>query len=54
MLRSCLVRRGLGLSAAFLLTALSRGRVFAETVPAELVTDTVRLGGQIRPPGGRT
>jgi RNA polymerase sigma factor (sigma-70 family) len=43
LLRSRLVRRGLSLSAAFLLTALSQGRVFAEIVPAELVTNTVSL-----------
>jgi RNA polymerase sigma factor (sigma-70 family) len=43
LLRSRLMRRGLCLSAAFLLTALSQGRVFAELVPAELVSDTVRL-----------
>ena len=35
-------RRGLVLSAAFLMTALSRGRVFAEVVPSELVQRTVR------------
>ena len=43
LLRSRLTRRGLALSAAFLMTALSRGRVFAESVPAELVRKTVRL-----------
>jgi RNA polymerase sigma factor (sigma-70 family) len=53
LLRSRLVRRGLGLSAAFLLTALSQGRVFAEIVPAELVKDTVRLARKFgaRPAG---
>ena len=35
-------QRGLVLSAAFLMTALSRGRVFAEVVPSELVQRTVR------------
>ncbi len=55
LLRSRLARRGLALSAAFLLTALSRGRVFAEVVPAELVKRTVRLAGHYgrrpAPPG---
>ena len=46
LLRSRLTRRGLVLSAAFLLTALSRGRVFAERVPAELVKNTVFLAWQ--------
>ena len=43
LLRSRLSRRGLALSAAFLMTALSRGRVFAEVVPSDLVQSTVRL-----------
>jgi RNA polymerase sigma factor (sigma-70 family) len=43
LLRSRLTQRGLALSAAFLMTALSRGRVFAESVPADLVRRTVRL-----------
>ena len=43
LLRSRLTQRGLALSAAFLMTALSRGRVFAEVVPADLVRKTVRL-----------
>jgi RNA polymerase sigma factor (sigma-70 family) len=46
LLRSRLVRRGLSLSAIFLLSALSQGRVFAELVPAELVTTTVSLAGR--------
>jgi RNA polymerase sigma factor (sigma-70 family) len=46
LLRSRLMRRGLTLSAVFLLTALSQGRVFAEVVPAELVRQTVRLAGR--------
>ena len=48
-----MTRRGLVLSAAFLLTALSRGRVFAERVPAELVKNTVLLAGKFgaRGPG---
>jgi RNA polymerase sigma factor (sigma-70 family) len=49
LMRSRLMRRGLGLSAAFLLTALSQGRVFAEVVPAELVTNTVRLARKFGP-----
>jgi RNA polymerase sigma factor (sigma-70 family) len=46
VLRSRLTRRGLTLSAVFLLSALSQGRVFAEVVPAELVKQTVRLAGR--------
>jgi RNA polymerase sigma factor (sigma-70 family) len=49
LLRSRLMRRGLGLSAAFLLTALSQGRVFAEAVPSELVSSTVRLAQKFGP-----
>ena len=49
LLRSRLMRRGLGLSAAFLMTALSHGTVFAEVVPAELVRRTVRLAGKFGP-----
>jgi RNA polymerase sigma-70 factor (ECF subfamily) len=49
LLRSRLMRRGLGLSAAFLLTALSQGRVFAEIVPTELVSSTVRLAQKFGP-----
>jgi RNA polymerase sigma factor (sigma-70 family) len=49
VLRSRLVRRGLSLSAAFLLTALSQGRVFAEIVPAELVENTARLARRFGP-----
>src|SRR5262249_47005839 len=49
LLRSRLLRRGLGLSAAFLLTALSQGRVFAEVVPVELVDNTVRLAQRFGP-----
>ena len=53
LLRSRLMRRGLVLSAGFLLTALSRGRVFAEMVPAELAKNTVLLAGKFgaRGPG---
>jgi RNA polymerase sigma factor (sigma-70 family) len=49
LLRSRLVRRGLSLSAAFLLTTLSQGRVFAEVVPAELVKTTVQLARKFGP-----
>ena len=45
VLWSRLIRRGLDLSAVFPLTALSRGIVFAEVVPAELVNRTVRAVG---------
>jgi RNA polymerase sigma factor (sigma-70 family) len=51
LLRSRLMRRGLTLSAAFLMTALSQGTVFAEVVPAELVKQTVRLAGRFGPRG---
>jgi RNA polymerase sigma factor (sigma-70 family) len=44
LLRSRLMRRGLALSAGFLLTALSENRVFAEVVPTPLVESTVRSG----------
>jgi len=43
LLRSRLSRRGLALSAAFLITSVSRGRVFAEVVPTELIHRTVQL-----------
>ena len=46
LLRRRLIRRGLTLSAAFLMTALSHGTVFAEVVPADLVRRTVRLAGK--------
>ncbi|MFI5459096.1 MAG: RNA polymerase sigma factor [Isosphaerales bacterium] len=49
LLRSRLMRRGLCLSAAFLLTALDQGRVFAEVVPLDLVRRTVRLAGRFGP-----
>jgi len=42
LLRSRLTRRGLALSAAFLLTALSRESVFAEVVPPDLVDSSVK------------
>jgi len=41
LLRSRLTRRGLALSAAFLVTALSRNAVFAEVVPLYLIDATV-------------
>jgi len=43
LLQSRLVRRGVTLSAAFLLTGLGDGTVFAEVVPAELINRTVSL-----------
>jgi len=49
LLRSRLLRRGLCLSAAFLVTALAQGRVFAEVVPLELVKRTVRLARRFGP-----
>ena len=49
LLRSRLMRRGLCLSAAFLLTALSQGRVFAESVPSELLKSTVLLARKYGP-----
>jgi RNA polymerase sigma factor (sigma-70 family) len=49
LLRSRLKRRGLVLSAAFLVTALSEGRVFAEVVPAELIKSTVDLARKFGP-----
>jgi RNA polymerase sigma factor (sigma-70 family) len=51
LLRSRLMRRGLTLAAAFLMTSLSKGTVFAEVVPAELVKRTVRLAGKFGPRG---
>jgi RNA polymerase sigma factor (sigma-70 family) len=47
LLRSRLLRRGLVLSAGFLLTALSESRVFAEVVPSRLLESTVRAGIRI-------
>jgi RNA polymerase sigma factor (sigma-70 family) len=43
LLRARLLRRGMALSAAFLLTALADGAVFAEVVPPELVERTVHF-----------
>jgi RNA polymerase sigma factor (sigma-70 family) len=42
LLRSRLTRRGMALSAAFLLLRLSRETIFAEVVPATLIENTVR------------
>ncbi len=53
LLRSRLMRRGLVLSAGFLLTALSRGRVFAEMVPAEAREEHRASGRQVRCPRAR-
>jgi RNA polymerase sigma factor (sigma-70 family) len=52
LLRSRLTRRGLALSAAFLVTALSEGRTLAEVVPAELVKRTVQLAVRWAPAAG--
>jgi RNA polymerase sigma factor (sigma-70 family) len=41
VLRSRLTRRGMALSAAFLVTALTDGAIFAEVVPPELITRTM-------------
>jgi len=43
-----LIRRGLSLAAAFLVTSLSKGLVFAEVVPLELARRTTRLAGMFR------
>jgi Sigma-70, region 4 len=48
LLRSRLMRRGLSLAAAFLVTSLSKGTVFAEVVPAKLARRTTRLAGTFR------
>jgi RNA polymerase sigma factor (sigma-70 family) len=48
LLRSRLTRRGMALSAAFLCTALSRGELFAETVPASLIDHTLHAAMQTR------
>jgi RNA polymerase sigma factor (sigma-70 family) len=47
-LRSRLLRRGMALSAAFVITALSRETVFAESVPLVLVNRTLRVVGKLR------
>lgn len=46
LLRARLTRRGLVLSAAFLLTALSRESVFAEVVPPYLIDSSVQAAMQ--------
>jgi RNA polymerase sigma factor (sigma-70 family) len=43
ILRSRLARRGLGTSAAFLMTSLSRDAAFADVVPSRLIDDTTRI-----------
>jgi RNA polymerase sigma factor (sigma-70 family) len=48
LLRSRLTRRGLALSAAFLCAALSRGEVFAETVPRSLIDRTLSTAMRVR------
>jgi RNA polymerase sigma factor (sigma-70 family) len=48
LLRSRLTRRGLALSAAFLCTALSRGELFAESVPVSLMDHTLHAAMQAR------
>ncbi len=42
ILRSRLTRRGMGLSAMFLITSLSRNTTFADVVPSQLVEETSR------------
>ena len=48
LLRSRLIRRGLSLAAAFLVTSLSEDTVFAEVVPVELSQRTTRLASLFR------
>jgi RNA polymerase sigma factor (sigma-70 family) len=48
LLRSRLARRGLALSAAFLMTALSGQTVFAEIVPTRLVDQAARTAVAVR------
>jgi RNA polymerase sigma factor (sigma-70 family) len=48
LLRSRLMRRGLTLAAAFLVTSLSKGSVFAEVVPIELSRRAARRAGVLR------
>ena len=55
LLRSRLSRRGLALSAAFLVTALGNGTVIAEVVPPRLVDETVSNAlVDLRPKHGRS
>jgi len=54
LLRSRLMRRGLCLSAAFLVTALAEGRVFCEVVPLEAGPADCSSRGEVRPPSHRT
>jgi RNA polymerase sigma factor (sigma-70 family) len=48
LLRTRLMRRGLTLAAAFLVTSLSKGSVFAEVVPLELTRRTARRAAVLR------
>ncbi len=48
LLRSRLMRRGLSLSAAFLVTAISKGSVFAEVVPTDLIERTTSVASALR------
>jgi RNA polymerase sigma factor (sigma-70 family) len=48
LLRSRLTRRGMVLSAAFLCTALSRGELFAESVPESLIDRTLSSAMRVR------
>lgn len=50
MLRSRLDRRGVSLSLALLIFALSKNKGFAETVPEDLVFETTRLAVSIKSP----
>jgi hypothetical protein len=47
LLLSRLTRRGMGLPAAFLLTDLADGAVFAEVVPTDLIDRTLRLAREL-------
>jgi RNA polymerase sigma factor (sigma-70 family) len=49
LLRSRLIRRGMAISAAFVVTAISDGAVFAEVVPVELVNRTLRFVRKFSP-----
>ena len=49
LLRSRLTRRGMALSAAFLITALTDGAVFAEVVPPDLVKRTMLFVQKFNP-----
>jgi hypothetical protein len=49
LLRSRLTRRGMALSAAFLITAVAGGSVFAEGVPQKLVERTMLVVKEYKP-----